>query len=305
MKRLFSIAVLASLLALPAVTSAWAADKVILVLDWFVNPDHAALVIARDRGLFAKQGLEVELIAPADPNIPLTMVAAGKADVAVSYEPVFEMQKDGGLQLQRLGVLVSQPLNSLMVLADGPIKSLADLKGKKIGFSVGGFEEALVGTMLERAGLSAKEVTLVNVNFNLTTALMSGQVDAVIGAYRNFELNELSLEKRTGRAFFVEDNGVPKYDELILVQQSSSAFAKSDKPKRLLDALREATAWLKAHPDEAWQIFAKSGKELDNELNKLAWRDTLPLLADDPAQYDATRSATFRAFLKARGLVKN
>jgi putative hydroxymethylpyrimidine transport system substrate-binding protein len=217
---------------------------------------------------------------------------------------VFEIQKDGGLPLQRLGVLVAQPLNSLVVLADGPIKSLSDLKGRKIGFSVGGFEEALVGAMLERAGLTAKDVTLVNVNFNLTTALMSGQVDAVIGAYRNFELNELSLEKRKGRAFFVEDNGVPGYDELILVQQSGSAFAKSDKGKRLLDALREATIWLKAHPDEAWQLFAKGGKELDNELNKLAWRDTLPLLADDPAQYDAARSAAFRTFLKARGLVK-
>jgi putative hydroxymethylpyrimidine transport system substrate-binding protein len=216
-----------------------------------------------------------------------------------------EMQKSEGLPLQRLGVLVAQPLNSLVVLADGPIKSLADLKGKKIGFSVGGFEEALVGAMLERAGLSAKDVTLVNVNFNLTAALMSGQVDAVIGAFRNFELNELSLEKRTGRAFFVEDNGVPPYDELILVQQSGSAFAKSDKGKRLLAALREATAWLKANPDQAWKLFAKAGKELDTELNRLAWRDTIPLLADDPARFDAARSAAFRGFLKQRGLVKN
>lgn len=301
MKRLLSMALLAGLLSLPA----HAADKVTLVLDWFVNPDHAALVIARDNGFFAKHGLEVELIAPADPNIPLTMVAAGKADVAVSYEPVMEMQKDAGLPLQRLGVLVAQPLNSLVVLADGPVKTLADLKGKKIGYSVGGFEEALVGTMLERAGLTLKDVTLINVNFNLTTALMSGQVDAVIGAFRNFELNELSLEKRQGRAFFVEDHGVPKYDELILVQQPGGAFAKSDKGKRLLDALREATAWLKANPDAAWAIFAKGGKEVANELNRLAWRDTLPLLADDPTQFDAARSTAFRAFLKARGLVKN
>ncbi|MEO8559924.1 MAG: ABC transporter substrate-binding protein, partial [Rhodospirillales bacterium] len=154
------------------------------------------------------------------------------------------------------------------------------------------------------AGLTLKDVTLINVNFNLTAALMAGQVHAVIGAYRNFELNELALEKRNGRAFFVEDNGVPKYDELILVQQSGGAFAKTDRPQRLLAALREATVWLKAHPDEAWQIFAKSGKEVDNELNKLAWRDTIPLLADDPAQYDAARSAAFHAFLKARGLVK-
>jgi putative hydroxymethylpyrimidine transport system substrate-binding protein len=303
MKRLglsFALLLFTAIFALPA----QAADKVTVVLDWFVNPDHAALVVARDNGFFAKHGLEVELIAPADPNIPLTMLAAGKADLAVSYEPVVEMQKDAGLPLERVGVLIAQPLNTLIVLQDGPVKSLADLKGKKIGFSVGGFEDALINTMLQRTGLTSKDVTMVNVNFNLVAALMSGQVDAVVGGYRNFEMNELALDGKPGKAFFVEDNGIPKYDELILVQQAGGAFGKTDRLKRFLEALREATAWTKAHSDEAWKIFVKSGKELDNELNKRAWRDTVPLLADDPAQYDAARSAAFHAFLKERGLVK-
>jgi putative hydroxymethylpyrimidine transport system substrate-binding protein len=300
MKRLILGALLAALIALPA----HAADKVTVVLDWFVNPDHAALIVARDQGFFARHGLEVELIAPADPNIPLTMVAAGKADLAVSYEPVLAMQIDAGLPLQRVGTLIDQPLNTLIVLRDGPVKTLADLKGKKIGYSVGGFEDALVGAMLERTGLTLKDVTMVNVNFNLVAALKSHQVDAVVGGYRNFEMNELALDKQPGHAFFVEDNGIPKYAELILVQQAGGAFGKTDRLPRLLDALREATAWLKAHPDQGWAIFAKAGKELDSELNKLAWRDTVPLLADDPARQDEAQSAAFHAFLKSRGLVK-
>ncbi len=295
-----TIAALTVLLALPAA----AADKMTVVLDWFVNPDHAALVVAREHGFFARHGLDVELIAPADPNIPLTTVAAGKADLAVSYEPVTDMQIDTGLPLQRVGTLIDQPLNTLIVLQDGPVKSLADLKGRKIGFSVGGFEDALVGAMLETAGLGIKDVTMVNVNFNLVTALMSGQVDAVVGGYRNFEMNELALDKRPGRAFLVEQNGVPRYAELILVQQKDGAFARTDRLPRFLAALREATAWLKGHPDQAWTLFAKSGKELDTPLNRLAWRDTVALLADDPARIDAAQSAAFYAFLKARGLVK-
>ncbi|HEX9327262.1 MAG TPA: ABC transporter substrate-binding protein, partial [Reyranella sp.] len=208
--RLLTALALVSL-ALPAA----AQDKVRLLLDWFVNPDHAALVIAKQRGIFTRHGLDVELIAPADPNAPPKLVAAGQAEYAVSYQPTLQMLAAEGLPLVRVGVLVAQPLNSLVALEDGPVKSIADFKGRKIGYSIAGFEEALLGAILEKAGLTLKDVTLINVNFALTTALMSKQVDGVIGAFRNFELNDLALHKAKGRLWEVEKNGVPTYDELI------------------------------------------------------------------------------------------
>jgi len=73
-------------------------------------------------------------------------------------------------------------------LANGPIKSVADLKGRKVGFSVGGVEEAVLGHVLKTHGVSLDEVELINVNWSMSPSLMSGQVDAVIGAFRNFEL---------------------------------------------------------------------------------------------------------------------
>lgn len=283
-------------------SAAHAVDKLTILLDWFVNPDHAALVVARDKGYFAKQNLDVTLVAPADPNAPPKLVAAGQAELAVSYQPQLHLLASEGLPLVRVGALVAQPLNTLIVLEDGPVKSLADLKGRKVGFSVGGFEDALLSTLLERAGLTLKDVTLVNVNFNLSTALMSGQVDAVVGGFRNFELNQLAIEKRKGKAFLPEENGVPGYDELILVAQRDKLDV--GKVKRVLAALKEATAWIKANPDEAWSVFVKSGKELDNELNRRAWRDTVPLLASDPADLDTARYVGFSAFLRQKGVLK-
>ena len=284
--------------ALPAA----AQDKVRLLLDWFVNPDHAALVIAKQRGIFTRHGLDVELIAPADPNAPPKLVAAGQAKYALSYQPTLQMLVAEGLPLVRVGVLVAQPLNSLVALEDGPVKSIADFKGRKIGYSIAGFEEALLGAILEKAGLTLKDVTLININFALTTALMSKQVDGVIGAFRNFELNDLALHKARGRLWEVEKNGVPSYDELILVTKRETVDVA--RTKKLLAAIAEATTWLKANPDEAWGIFSKSGKELDSELNKLAWKDTLPLLAADPTALDRARYTTFADFLVKRGLIK-
>lgn len=295
-------------LGVAGLAPAAAADKVTVLLDWFLNPDHAALVIGKTNGFFAKRNLDVELIVPADPSAPPKLVAAGKGDYAVSYQPQLQMlvateRPSESLPLVRIGVLVPQPLNALVALAGGPIKTIADLKGRKVGFSVAGFEDAILAAMLETAGLGLKDVTLVNVNFNLTTALKSRQVDAVIGAFRNFELNELELEKLKGAAFLVENYGVPSYDELILVARRDSV--DPGKTRRLLDGLREATAWLRANPDAAWQAFAAyGGKEVANELNRRAWKDTLPLLAGDPAQLDRARYERFATFLKGRGLLK-
>jgi putative hydroxymethylpyrimidine transport system substrate-binding protein len=207
-----------------------------------------------------------------------------------------------GLPLVRVGVLVAQPLNALVALEDGPVKTIADFKGRKIGYSIAGFEEALLGAILEKAGLALKDVTLINVNFALTTALMSKQVDGVIGAFRNFELNELALEKAKGRLWPVETSGVPTYDELILIAKRETVDVA--RTRKLLAAIGEATTWLKANPAEAWTLFSTSGKDLDSELNKLAWRDTLPLLAADPTALDRARYQTFAEFLVARGLIK-
>ena len=106
------------------------------------------------------------------------------------------------------------------------MKTLADLKGKKVGYSVSGFEDGLLDTMLHSIGLSNKDVELVNVNWSLSPSLLTGQVDAVIGAFRNFELNQLALEKQEGIAFFPEQYGVPAYDELILVTNKNSITDK-------------------------------------------------------------------------------
>ena len=294
------IAIALVLIASTAAPAA-AAEKLTVLLDWFTNPDHAPLYVAQELGYFADAGLEVELIAPADPNDPPKLVAAGQADIAISYQPQLHVQVAEGLPLMRIGTLVATPLNSLVVLADGPIQTIADLKGGKVGFSVGGFEDALLRTMLARHGLTLDDITLINVNFSLSPALIAGQVDAVIGAFRNFELNQMDLVGRPGRAFFVEEEGVPVYDELIFI-------AHRDKldDKRLvafLDAIEAATLYLINHPEEAWKLFIAGRAELDDELNRRAWRDTMPRFALRPAAYDATRYERFARFLAAQGLI--
>ena len=296
-------ALLAGMMVAGTIAPAAATDKITLLLDWFVNPDHGPIIIAEEKGYFKDAGLDVEVIAPADPADPPKLVAAGRAELAISYQPQLHLQVAEGLPLVRVGTLVATPLNCLLVLEDGPVKSIADLRGGKVGFSVAGVEEALLTTILERNGVGLDEIDLVNVNWSLSPSLMSGQVDAVIGAFRNFELNQMDIEGVKGRCFYLEEEGLPAYDELIYIANRDSM--NKDVIRRFLQATELATQYIINHPQESWDIFKSTAKELDDELNKRAWVDTLPRLALRPAALDAGRYVRFEAFLKDAGLLKD
>ena len=293
---------LAAVALLASSLSVQAADRLSVMLEWFVNPDHAPMVIAQERGLFEKEGLEVELLPPADPSAVPRLVSAGQAEVGVHYQPNLYLDHAQGLPLIRFGTLVETPLNTVTVVADGPIRTLADLKGKRIGFSVSGFEDAMLKRMLGSQGVSLNDVELINVNFALTSSLLGGQVDATIGGFRNFELTQISLEGGKGRAFFPEEHGVPVYDELIFVARKD--MVDDDRLPRFLKAVEEASIFLTNHPEEAWELFVKAYPNLDDELNRRAFTDTLPRFAKRPAALDRGRYERFGAFMVESGLLE-
>lgn len=280
-----------------------AQNTLTVLLDWFVNPDHATLIVAQQTGIFERYGLVVDLIEPADPNDPPKLVAAKQADLAVSYQPQLHLHVDAELPLVRVATLIATPLSSLVVLDIGPVKTLADLKGRKVGYSVGGFEDAVLGAMLESVDLTLDDVELVNVNFSLSPSLVSGQVDAVIGAYRNFELNQMDIVDAPGRAFYPEEHGVPSYDELIVVAHTDRA--DEDAIQAFVDALEEAARFLVNRPDDSWAAFIAAYPRLDDELNRRAWRDTLPRLALRPGAVDGPRYTRFAEFLEDRDLIED
>ena len=156
--------------------------------------------------------------------------------------------------------------------------------------------------MLKTAGLTLADVEMVNVNWSLSPALIAGQVDATIGAYRNFELTQMRLAGATGRCFFVEEQGVPTYDELIFVANPTTMNA--DASRRFLHAVERGAQYMANHPDEAWELFSATAPDLKDELNAAAWKDTLPRFSQSPAALDQGRYARFEAFLKDAGLVQ-
>jgi putative hydroxymethylpyrimidine transport system substrate-binding protein len=276
-------------------------QQLTIVLDWLINVNHMALFAAQSLGAFSQAGLNVTLISPADPDSPARLVAAGQADLAVSYGDQINMLVDKGLPLARVASLVDRPMNAAVALGDGLIRTLADLKGRRIGVSVGGVEEAMLDVMLRSAGLDPAQVTIVKVNYEMVSALLSRKIDAAIGAFRNAEVLELAARGAKPVVFAPEDHGVPAYDELILVARRDRL--SDPRLSRLLHALTQATASLIAKPQPVWDAYRKAHPEQNTPTVAEGWRLTLGWIARDPMRLDSARYETFQRFCLAQGII--
>ncbi|MCL1058726.1 ABC transporter substrate-binding protein [Shewanella gelidimarina] len=274
-----------------------------LMLDWFVNPNHGPVIIAQQKGYFRDEGLTITIQEPADPSMPAKLVAANNVDLAISYQTSLTIDVAAGLPLIRSATLIATPLNTLMVLDNGNINSLADLKGKKVGISIAGNEEATIGTMLKTEGVDFSEIKIINVGWALSSSLASGKVDAIWGGLRNFETNQLALEGYKAKSFFPEEHGVPSYDELVFVANAKTYDAEA--LKMFNHAIEKATQFIVNHPEESWKTFVSYAPDtLNNELNKRAWNDTLTRFALRPAAVDLQRYDRFSAFMYQHKIIK-
>ena len=282
--------------------------RVTLMLDYFPNADHAGIYAAQAAGDFKQAGLDVEIRQPADPAAPIKQVAEGRVDVAISYEPEVFRARDKGLNVVSIGALVNKPLTSIISLPEAKIRKPADLKGKTVGTAGIDYQTAYLDTILDEAGLQRDAVKERNVGFSLTPALLTGRVDAVLGAFWNYEGTELKLKGKRPRIIRMEDAGVPTYDELVLVANADALDRDGDKLRAFIGAVSRVVRELRADPEKGIEGLLKANPDLDPELQRAAVKVTLPLMVppegkpfgwQDPKEWDA-----FGAWMQEKNLLE-
>lgn len=279
-----------------APTASYAMDKLKVGVDWFINPDHAPLVVALENGYFADVGLDVELVIPTTTQDNVTMVLDGRADIGMSDQPRTQIEVAGGSPLMIVGTLIPVPLNVILALEDGPVKTIADLKGKRIGYADSAkTERDLLRIALAAHDISINDITLVDVEFSMVGALLDGKVDALTDTYRNFEPIQVTLAGKTPRIINIEDESIPPYSELVYIAKRNAVDPGT--VMRFLSAVERGVRALVENPDESWQVFVKYAPKLDNELNRRAWTATVPFFALRPGTVDRSRYQRFADFL--------
>jgi len=280
---LFALLATALLLALPGCgekeddLAAPAGEPFDLVLDYFPNADHVGIYAAIASGEFEEVGLDVRPRTPPDPAAPLKLLAAGKADVAISYEPELLLARDKGAQLVSVGALVQAPLTSLVSVGAAGIESPADLRGKRVGTSGIPYQAAYLDTILRRAGVPPASVKRTDVGFNLVPAMLSRKVDATLGSFWNYEGVQLAREGRNPQILRVERLGVPTYNELVLVARREDLRTRGAELRRFLAALGRGYARAREDPGKAVDALVAANRDLEPDLQLASVKATLPV----------------------------
>jgi putative hydroxymethylpyrimidine transport system substrate-binding protein len=237
-----------------------------VMLDFFPNADHTGIYAAMANGDFARAGLDVRPRTPSDPSAPLKLLAAGQADMAISYEPELLLARDRGLKLVSVGALVQRPLTSFISLPNKHISSVAQLAGHRVGTAGIPYQSAELQTALAAAGVPAGRVQEINVGFNLVPAMLSGKVDATLGGFWNYEGIQLTLAKRNPTVIPVDQAGVPTYSELVLVVREDEAQHRGAEIRAFLQALTRGEESVRANPSHAVAALVKANPDLDPRL---------------------------------------
>jgi putative hydroxymethylpyrimidine transport system substrate-binding protein len=279
-----------------------------LALDWIPNPDHVAIYQALAEGYFGDVGLDVRTRTPSDPAAPIKEVAAGRVDLAISYEPEVFLARERGLPVVAVAALVQRPLTSLMAIASKRIDSPADLRGKRVGTAGIPYQSAYLRTILERAKVDPDSVKETNVGASLLPAMLSGKVDATLGAFWNVEGIELKQRGKRPTIRPVDRLGVPDHDELVLVANEDDLDGGREDIRLFLGAVAKGARQARRDPRGAADALLEAAKGLKSRLVRASVRVTLPALfpsGDRPWGYlDPRQWRIYGAWMLAHDLLQ-
>jgi putative hydroxymethylpyrimidine transport system substrate-binding protein len=257
-------------------TPAGKAQPLSLMLDWVPNADHVGIYQGLAEGDFARAGIDLHVQVPTDPATPLELVAAGKVDAAISYEPELLLARNRGLPLVSIAAVVQEPLTSIISIGKQKITRVSQLAGKKVGDAGIAYQHAYLQTILAHAGVAARRVQEVNVGSNLVPAMITGQVNATLGGYWNYEALQLAQAGKRPNVIRMNQAGVPTYDELVVVVKRGTIAGRSDLLRRFVQALARGYAAVRADPQTGIQNLLRANPGLDAKLQRESVRATLP-----------------------------
>jgi len=281
-------------------------EQITIALDWYPNANHAGLFLAQERGYFAAEGLDVELVTPADPSTVLQTVGAGRDDFGISYQTDLLLARAQDVPVVSVAALVQHPLMGVMVKADAGIARPADLVGETVAYPGIASQEAFLATMLETDGAALADIELVNVSFELIPAVLSGRAAGAMGAYWTHETILAEREGTPVEVLRVEDWGVPDYYELILTANEATLDERPETVRALLRAIQRGYGDAAADPDAALDALAAAYPDLVREVEAEGLALLIPEWTDGVPTYGtqtAARWDAFGAWMKGRGLI--
>ncbi len=251
-----------------------------LLLNWFANPYHAPIFIARDAGYYREAGLDLAIIQPDDPSDVTRIVASGLVDIGLKAMIHTVAGRARGYNITSIATLLDEPVTGLISLKKSPVEHFSAIKGKRLGY-IGEFGKQIIDNLAAHAGIAPDEYQTVRVGMHMVSAIQHGIIDAGIG-FSNF--HQIELQASVGPTVML------RIDELAglgcccfcSIQIITHGQFLADKPEILsafLSATERGAAYVTQYPEQAWEMLTQSRPQWRSETWRSIFIHTLPLFS--------------------------
>lgn len=279
MKKILTILILVTLLLSCNSKKEDNLKEVSIILDWYPNAVHSFLYTAIEKGYFKDEGIKLNIIYPSSPSDSLTLPAAKKADIGISYlNSVIMARANENVPIKSFGAILQRSVNTVISLKEKNITSPKDFQNKIAGTSGGILSETYLKSMMISQNLDPNSLKITDVGFELLTSMITNQVDFTIGNMINHEVPVIK-EKGIDINYFLIDNfGIPQAYELILVANDELLNQNKDTYTKVLKAMQKGFEDVKNNPSESLNLLLSKQAVDQFPLSETVEKESLEIL---------------------------
>lgn len=279
MKKILTILILVTLLLSCNSKKEDNLKEVSIILDWYPNAVHSFLYTAVEKGYFKDEGIKLNIIYPSSPSDSLTLPAAKKADIGISYlNSVIMARANENVPIKSFGAILQRSVNTVISLKEKNITSPKDFQNKIAGTSGGVLSETYLKSMMISQNLDPNSLKITDVGFELLTSMITNQVDFTIGNMINHEVPVIK-EKGIDINYFLIDNfGIPQAYELILVANDELLNQNKDTYTKVLKAMQKGFEDVKNNPSESLNLLLSKQAVDQFPLSETVEKESLEIL---------------------------
>ncbi len=279
MKKILTVLILVTLLLSCNSKKEDNLKEVSIILDWYPNAVHSFLYTAVEKGYFKDEGIKLNIIYPSSPSDSLTLPAAKKADIGISYlNSVIMARANENVPIKSFGAILQRSVNTVISLKEKNITSPKDFQNKIAGTSGGILSETYLKSMMISQNLDPNSLKITDVGFELLTSMITNQVDFTIGNMINHEVPVIK-EKGIDINYFLIDNfGIPQAYELILVANDELLNQNKDTYTKVLKAMQKGFEDVKNNPSESLNLLLSKQAVDQFPLSETVEKESLEIL---------------------------
>ncbi len=250
-------------------------ERVDFLLDWTAGPEYAGYIIAKERGFYKAEGLDVSLTEGNGANEAAQLIASGKYKIGVSSAAAVILVNDKGQNLKSCAVVFGKSPSSIYSLKERNITKPEDLLHKKLGVLYQSSTYLEYTALMNLLGLPMKGVKEIGISWGIEP-ILNGDVDAAMGYTQN-QPNLVRLQGKEINEILVDDFGLKIYSSVIAVNPEFRA-KNLKMTQKIIRASLKGWAYALEHPDEAEKIILSAYPALKADFVHLSLKSTLALI---------------------------